>query len=116
MPHIEDKSKRVLNKLGRCPAWAKTRGEKTYQYYMQLVDALPKEPRFADYNIAIQRGLQEFWAELPFASKTEDSACVFCALLEFVRLHLSPYEDLAIKRNGRAESLPKTRGKKARAK
>jgi hypothetical protein len=102
MPHVDDTSKRRLNKLGRELCWANTPGEMVYQAYMQMVDSLPPKPHFKDYLGAYQRSLSP-----PMTLSVTMETAWRMAAAEFYRLHVAPYEDLAIKRNGRAENLPK---------
>lgn len=101
MPHIDSPSKRVLNSLGRALCWARSPGEKVYQAYMQLVDSLPPEPRFADFFAA-----RQFADMMAATAPSADATAWRMAWDEFKRLRLDPYEDQAITRNGRAEWPP----------
>jgi hypothetical protein len=77
MPFIKQNRRRFINQ-GAKP---KTIGELNFKLTKIILDYLPKEPRYEDYNAVI--GVLE------------------CAKLELYRKRISIYEDLKEKQNGK---------------
>lgn len=104
MPYIKQDARRRVDGDGPIT----TPGEFTYYLVRKALDSLPPKPHFEDFAKAL--GIIGE-ASYPERDTPLDHGARMCAVLEFYRRVVAPYEDKAIAKNGDIPGLPPLEGK-----